>query len=141
MGSNTTDTEYQRKKELLNSYQDLQRQVVGLSHELTKWGALGTKIAQSYEQGFGASGDSKPELGGTGLADIRFKIERELRKAIKCRDEVENLVKKAQKKRYRDLLTLHFINGMSVKDIADFYEKESCTIRKVLSNAIKELDI
>ena len=43
--------------------------------------------------------------------------------------------------RYREVLEMHFINGMSVYSIAKALKKEEKSVHKIINAALKELDI
>lgn len=137
-----TDAEYQRKYDRLNSYQELQHQINGLTNELTKWAAIGTNIAQKYEQGFGGGDcDSKTERGGTGLAVIQAQIKAELSQAINNRDSVLKAIAKATKKRHKAILTYKFVNGMSNSQIADMIGKDIRNVRRAVHSAVDSIEL
>ncbi len=135
-----TDAEYKKIYDKLNSYQELQYRINGLTNELTKWAAIGTNIAQKYEQGFGGDCDSKTESGGTGLAVVQAQIRDEITQAKKYRYEVVTLLEKASKRRQRTLLTYKFINGLSYEQIATMLGKDISSVRRAIKTAIESME-
>lgn len=136
------DDDYKRKSNILFAYQDLQKRVVALSYELTKWGTIGTGIQQRYEQGFGG-GDvsSKPEIAGAGLAEVTQKIKAELQEATKARDKIKQAIDSVKNRRYRAMLTYRFINGMSCSEVATMIGKTERSVYMIIKHAVKLTEV
>lgn len=136
-------SEFERKKMYLNQYQEAQRKIAGLTAEMEKWGCLATKVNQAYDiTGSGnVKGSSKTEMGAINISSILAKINSEIKDAETVRQSVKEAVKKVQKKRYRELLEMRYINGLTPHEISDLYEKDERSIRRTLNHAIETLDI
>ena len=135
--------DFKAKKEFLESYIVLQRKIGGLTHELSKWGSIGTKITSGYNDGLGGSSvGSKTELAGVGLSEVRKEIEMCLNEAVREREKVIEAINHCQRLRHRELLTLKYVNGFSNGKIAEMLgKKEDGTIYKAVNNAINAMDI
>ena len=135
--------EFERKKMYLNQYQEAQRKIAGLTAEMEKWGCLATKVNQAYDiTGSGnVKGSSKTEMGAINISSILAKINAEIKDAETVRQSVKEAVKKVQKKRYRELLEMRYINGLTPHEISDLYEKDERSIRRTINHAIETLDI
>ena len=135
--------EFERKKMYLNQYQEAQRKIAGLTAEMEKWGCIATKVNQAYDiTGSGkVKGSSKTEMGAINISSILAKINAEIKDAETVRQSVKEAVKKVQKKRYRELLEMRYINGLTPHEISDLYEKDERSIRRSINHAIDELDI
>ena len=135
--------EFERKKMYLNQYQEAQRKIAGLTAEMEKWGCIATKVNQAYDiTGSGnVKGSSKTEMGAINISSILAKINAEIKDAETVRQSVKEAVKKVQKKRYRELLEMRYINGLTPHEISDLYEKDDRSIRRTINHAIETLDI
>ena len=136
-----TDAE---KREYLEQYQTAQRRIVGLTHELEKWQTIGTKVNNAI--GGGGSGSnvksSKVEMAAVNVGDILKKIQVEINTAAEIRDTVLDVINQRSKRlRYREILKMYFVNGMSVPELAKELKKGNRTITNAIAVAIKELDI
>ena len=136
-------TEFERKKIFLQQYQDAQKRIYALTEEMEKWGCIATKVNQAYDiTGCGnGKGSSKTEMGAINISSILAKINAEIKDAEIVRQSVKDAVKKVQKKRYRELLEMRYINGLTPHEISDLYEKDERSIRRSINHAIDELDI
>ena len=136
-------TEFERKKIFLQQYQDAQKRIYALTEEMEKWGCIATKVNQEYDiTGSGnVKGSSKTEMGAINISSILAKINAEIKDAEIVRQSVKDAVKKVQKKRYRELLEMRYINGLTPHEISDLYEKDERSIRRSINHAIDELDI
>ena len=125
-------------------YQNLQNRIIGLTHEIEKWESIASKV-NSAINGSGVSyGDnsSKVERGAVNVADIINSIQTEINSAKYVRDEILNTIRtKCRVMRYREVLEMYFINGMSVYSIAKALKKEEKSVHKIINAALKELDI
>lgn len=69
-------------------------------------------------------------------------ITEEFQQAFEIRKNVKAAIdNKCKRKRYAEILTLKYINGMPDGGIADEYKKDVRTIKNVLRTAIESLDI
>lgn len=134
----------QEKREYLMHYQDAQNRIIGLTHEIEKWESIALKVNSAINGSGVSSGDnsSKVERGAVNVADIVKSIQIEINSAKDVRDEVLNTIRtKCRVMRYREVLEMHFINGMSVYNIAKALKKEDKSVQKIINAALKELDI
>ena len=132
------------KRKYLEEYQSLQRAIIGFTSELEKWKSIGGKVNSVMDAtGVRSGGNvSKVERSAVNTSDILRDIQNDINKAQKHRgDIVATINEKSAKMRHRELLTLHFVNGMSVRQIAKLYSKEDKTVSNAISVAIRELDI
>ena len=136
-------TEFERKKIFLQQYQDAQKRIYALTEEMEKWVCLAAKANQAYDiTGRGnVKGSSKTEIGAINISPILAKINAEIKDAETVRQSVKEAVKKVQKKRYRELLEMRYINGLTPHEISDLYEKDERSIRRTINHAIETLDI
>ncbi len=135
---------YKEKVDFLKSYQAAVHRMKGLSLEYEKYKHIGGAISQqiSAAPAHGSGTGDKTGKAGMGMADIRNQIEQETREAFEIRKNVKAAIdNKCKRKRYAEILTLKYINGMSDSGIADEYKKDVRTIKNVLRTAIESLDI
>lgn len=114
-------TEFERKKIFLQQYQESQKRISALAEEMEKWGCLATKVNQAYDiTGSGSGkGSSKAETGAINISSILAKINAEIKDAEILRQSVKDAIKKAQKKRYMELLEMRYINGLTTAAISN----------------------
>lgn len=134
----------QEKREYLMQYQDAQNRIIGLTHEIEKWESIALKVNGAINGSGVSSGDnsSKVERGAVNIADIIKSIQTEINSAKDVRDEILTTIRtKCRVMRYREVLEMYFINGMSVYSIAKALKKEEKSVHKIINAALKELDI
>lgn len=136
-------SEFERKKIFLSQYQEAQKRIAGLTEEMEKWGCLATKVNQAYNLGGtgGGNGSSKAETGAVNITFILAQIQAEIKTAEEIRIEVSKACQKASKRRYKALLSLRYVNGMSTRQIANLYAVDERSMRRSINHAIDELDI
>ena len=136
-------SEFERKKLYLNQYQEAQRKIAGLTAEMEKWGCLATKVNQAYNLGGsgGGNGSSKAETGAVNITALLAQIQAEIITAENVRGMVVKACEKATKRRYKALLQMRFVNGLSPAKIAEACDKDERSIRRSINHAIDELDI
>lgn len=136
--------EVKEKREYLGEYQRIQNHIAGLTHEIEKWKSIGDKVNSAMDaSGIHAGGNSsKVENSAVNTADILRDIQNDVNRAKKQRDDIITIInEKSSKMRHRELLTMHFVNGMSVSKIAKQLKKEDKTVANAITVALKELDI
>ena len=69
------------------------------------------------------------------------KIQVEINTAEDQRQTVLDAISKGKKLRQREILRMHFVNGMSVAKIARRLGKEEKTVSNAITNALRDLDI
>ena len=132
------------KREYLMRYQNAQNRIIGLAHEIEKWQGIAEKVNSALNNSGVSSGDnsSKIERGAINVVDIITSIKIEINSAKDVRDEVLNTIRtKCGKMRYRELLEMRFVNGMSEREIAKINKKDVKSISKAITAAIKSIDI
>ena len=132
------------KRDYLMHYQSVQNRIIGLTHEIDKWESIASKVNSAINGSGVYSGDnsSKVERGAVNVADIIKSIQIEINGAKDVRDEILNTIRtKCRVMRYREVLEMYFINGMSVYSIAKALKKEEKSVHKIINAALKELDI
>ena len=136
-------TEFERKKIFLQQYQDAQKRIYALTEEMEKWGCIATKVNQAYDiTGCGnGNGSSKAETGAVNITALLAQIQAEIRTAENVRGMVVKACEKAPKRRYKALLQMRFVNGLSPAKIAEACDKDERSIRRSINHAIDELDI
>ena len=133
--------EYERKKAILSNYISLQHSIIGYTEELAKWGAIGTKINQSYQESIGTGENtSKPEIAGINLAEIKKNIEKDIAKCIEERDYIKNAVDTAPS-RYWEILKFRYINGLSARKIAEIMQKDERSVKRILKDATLSVNV
>lgn len=134
-------SEYERKKEILTRYIFLQKRICGYGEELAKWTSIGTKINQSYHEGIGTvSNDSKPEISGINLAEIKKKIIKDIEYCVIERNKIKNAIDTAPK-RYSDVLIFRYVNGMKTREIAGIMNKDERSVRRIIKDATLSVKI
>ena len=133
---------YEDKLKYLCQYQDVIRKIKGLEFEREKWHNIGLDIAQKYSDMPPCGGsDSKVEKSAVGAQAIYETICEEEAAAKILREEIKKAIQTVKKARYRQVLEMRYINGMTVYRIADEYSKSEQNIRKILKNAVCEIEI
>lgn len=134
-----------REKRLyLGGYRKMQTRIIGLTHELERWQNIATKVnsAMDVTGVRGGGNTSKIERATVNTMDILADIRNDIIDAKKMRDHIiDTINRKSRKMRHRELLTMHFINGMSVAKIAKTLNKENKTVANAIAVAIKDLNI
>lgn len=130
------------KKEYLNRYQAAQKRIIGLTHEVEKWQAIGERANSVIGIGGGSNvKQSRVEVAGVNVADIIADIQKDIDAQRTVREEIKQIIGKCWPLRYQEILTMRYVNGMSVADIARQEHKERKTIANMLTSALKKLDI
>lgn len=131
---------YQEKVDFLRMYNDNSVRIYGLSQEAERWRQIATSI--------GASSDGLPHRTPAGgrienaaahAADIVREIELDIETARAEREQVKDIISTASR-RQRNLLELHYINGVSPFNIANQYGKSEKWIRQMLKDAVNNLN-
>ena len=132
------------KRKYLSEYQNIQNQIFGLVHELEKWKSVGEKVnsAMSNSGSTGKNTSSKVELSAVNTSDIIRTIQFDITEAERKRADIINtLNQKCRRLRHKEILTMYFVNGMSVYSIARKLNKDDKTVSNSITNALREMDI
>lgn len=134
---------YRQKKTFLESYLANARRIKALTYEIERWETLATGITQKLKQDVVSGGavDSKIENYAIKIVELENQLQLEINAAMQTRDETLYIISKAKNYRYRELLELRYVNGLSVRRIAREMEKTEDNIYKLIRLAIKTLDI
>ena len=81
------------------------------------------------------------EKSAVNTTDILKKIQFEINAAENERQNVLDAISKGKKLRQREILRMHFVNGMSVAKIARRLGKEEKTVSNAITNALRDLEI
>lgn len=131
---------YQEKVDFLRMYNDNAFRIYGLSQEAERWRQIATSIGSSYDGlPHGTPSGGKIENAAAHAADIVRDIESDIETARAERDQVKDIISTASR-RQRNLLELHYINGVSPFDIANQYGKSEKWIRQMLKDAVNRLN-
>ena len=131
---------YQEKVDFLRMYNDNSVRIYGLSQEAERWRQIATSIGASYDGlPHGTPSGGKIENAAAHAADIVREIESDIETARAEREQVKDIIITASR-RQRNLLELHFINGVSPFEIANQYGKSEKWIRQMLKDAVNNLN-
>jgi DNA-directed RNA polymerase specialized sigma24 family protein len=72
-------------------------------------------------------------------ADLVAIINKEIAEAEAKRELVKKMIEEIQNQRHRLLMELHYINGLSIAEIAVKYDKSEKWIRESVKNAVNTL--
>ena len=133
---------YQEKKEILEQYQNSVHKIIGLQRELEEWTTIATNITQKLSVVNVKSGNSdKIANSAIKCNDIMDIIEDEIKNADKKRVKVKEIISSCKNYRYQDILTMIYINGMSVSKLAIECNKDRRLMYKMITTAINSIEI
>ena len=130
---------YEEKANFLCLYRDNTTRLYGLAQEADRW----RQIAMCTS----SKGDGMPQGSHTGgkvanasinAADIVREIEQDIEAAHAERQQIREIIRTAPRRK-RQLLELHYINGLHPAQIANQCGKSEEWIRKSLRNAVNAL--
>lgn len=132
---------YEEKVDFLRLYADNTIRLHGLALEAERW----EQIAQSMSVNLdampkGSGNGGKMSNGAINAVAILSEIEADTEAARAEREQVKQVIQTAPRRK-RQLLELHYINGMKPGDIANEYGKSEEWIRKSIRNAVNSLEI
>ena len=132
---------YKQKKEILEQYQNAVHRIKGLQREYETWLTIGTGITQKLSPVNVKSGNSdKIADAAIKCAEIQSQIAQEIDTAEKERLNTISLINSCVNARHKDILTMIYINGMSVNSVARSYNKDRVLIYKSLKTAVNQLN-
>ena len=134
---------YKEKKETLEGYSSSVKRIVCLQRELEQWHTISTGITQKISPVIVNTNDnnSKVESCAIKCAEIEELILNEIKTAEHNRDQVNKIIEGVRDIRKRDLLTMRYINNVSVRKIAILYDADVNSIYKQLRRTITSLNI
>lgn len=133
---------YKQKKETLEQYQNAVHRIKGLQREYETWLIIGTGITQKLSPVNVKSGNSdKIANAAIKCAEIQTQIAQEIDIAENERLSAISVINSCTNARHKDILTMIYINGMSVNSVAMSYNKDRALIYKSLKTAINQLNV
>lgn len=134
---------YKEKKEILEGYISCQHKIVGLQKELENWETIATSITQKITPVIVNTNDnnSKVETCAIKCVEIQQKIIDEIKSAQYNRNIVQDAIERMKDTRKRDILTMRYVNGMSVSDIAIKLNKDRNNIYKMIRTGIRNVEL
>ena len=113
-----------------------------MQREYETWLTIGTGITQKLSPVNVKSGNSdKIADAAIKCAEIQSQIAQEIDTAEKERLNTISLINRCSNTRHKDILTMIYINGMSVNSVARSYNKDRVLIYKSLKTAINQLNV
>jgi DNA-directed RNA polymerase specialized sigma24 family protein len=131
---------YQEKIDFLESYQLETLRIYGLAQEAKQWREIAMCTA-SNNDGTPGSGEisRKVQNNAVKAADLVAIINKEIAEAEAKRELVKKMMEEIQNQRHRLLMELHYINGLSISEIAVKYDKSEKWIRELVKNVVNTL--
>lgn len=131
---------YENKIELLESYREHTMHLYGLAQEAEQWRSIAESTA-SNNDGMPRGSDTGQKVQNAAIkaADIVAQINSEIEDAKIKREAVRDFIKTSPNPRYRLLLEMHYINGLSVADISRQNDKGEKWIREMLKKAVNSI--
>lgn len=131
---------YQEKVAFLESYQLEALRIYGLAQEAQQWREIATSTG-SNNSGMPSAGNisQKVQNNAVRAADLVAIINNEIAAAEAKRELVKNILETVQSQRHRLLMELHYLNGLSIPEIAVKYDKSEKWIRESIKNAVNSL--
>lgn len=134
---------YNEKKECLEAYNAAMRRIVCLQRELDQWHTIATSVTQKISPVIVNTNENNSRVENCAIkcAEIEQVIMREIEEAENSRSRVSGIIENVRDTRKKDLLTMRYINNVSVKKIAILYDADVNSIYKQLRRTITKLDI
>ena len=134
---------YKEKRELLNSYRSSVIRIKGLQRELGEWEAIANNITQKIKPVMVNSSKtgSKLESDAIKILEIETQLNQELNAIIQTRTSVNDIINTVRDTRKRDILTLRYINGIPVREIARNRNVAEQNIHKIIKRTIQSINI
>ena len=131
---------YQEKVEWLKSYQIIDAKIGSLTDELQVWNNRATKITTSFS--------SEPKAAGGGdqlqkcvdkICELQEELAREMQLLQRRRQEIERAINTLDDERFRGVLYLKYIEGMTFEQVADSIPYSSKQVYRIHKKAIESL--
>ena len=121
----------QNKKRWLIRYRDIDDEIDELLDERRRWMEVATKITATGGDGMPGGGSERGALENAAIkcADISAQIDSKISEMVMVRREIRKSISHVRDHRYRRLLRLHYISGMTFEEVAD---KMHYTVRWIL---------
>lgn len=134
---------YKEKKERLESYIRSVRRINALAIELEQWRTIATGITQKISPVIVNTNEvnSKVERCAIKCSEIEQTILEEMAQAEYDRQITKTMIDNIKDSRKRELLTMRYINGASVRKIAIIYNADENNIYKQLRRTIQKIEL
>lgn len=133
---------YKQKKEILEQYQNAVHGIKGLQREYETWETIATSITQKLSPVTVKSGNSdKMANAAIKCAEIKTEIAKEIDIAENERLKTIALINGCTNARHKDILTMIYINGMSINSLATIFDKDRRGIYFLIKTAINRLNV
>lgn len=134
---------YKEKKERLEAYTQAMHRISGLQKELESWRTIATNITQKISPVIVNTNEvsSKVERCAIKCVEIQRLIESEIEQAEYERTMAKIIIDSIKDSRKRELLTLRYINDVSVRKIAILYDADENSIYKQIRRTIARIDL
>jgi len=131
---------YQEKADFLRLYRDNSIRLHGLALEAERWRQIAMSTGANQE-GVPARTPTAGRVANAAInaAAIVKEIESDIEAAHAERQQIKDIIQTAPRRK-RQLLELHYINGMRAGDIANEYGKSEKWIRQMLRDAVNSLN-
>ena len=131
---------YQKKVEWLKSYQIIDAKIGSLTDELQVWNNRTTKITTSFS--------SEPKAAGGGdqlqkcvdkICELQEELAREMQLLQSRRQEIERAINTLEDERFRSVLQLKYIEGMTFEEVADKIPYSCRQVHRIHKTAIEKI--
>ena len=104
MRANAAERDLKRLEALRDHYESVGKAIT------SQWGSTGSG---------GRNNSSRVEVAAVGIADSELDFMAELARYRAIVNEAENVINRIQQARFRQILTLHYLAGLALADVAD----------------------
>ncbi len=130
------------KKAWLAEYRESMNKTRSLSEELQRWKDIAERVNQSLNPApAGGGGSDKIGRAAVMIADLQRSIEEEICIAERKRAERIKAIEAVRNTRYRTVLRMYYISGMSFFKISCILGKSERNIQDIHKKAIKQVKI
>ena len=109
-----------KAKDFFRRARSAEQDIKRLGRMIDHYSAVGTSISSKWGGIGGGKGNtqSKVEAAAVGLFDAEKSIIDELKRYRQIVAEAENVISRIPQDRFREIITLHYLAGMSLADVA-----------------------
>ena len=130
----------QEKKRYLLRYQDIDDEIAALIEERAVWRERATKITASTGGTKGGGSEQRTmENAAIKCAQISTEIDRKISEAAAARREIRSCINRVRDPRFRRLLRLHYISGLTFEEVAERMHYSCRWILKLHGQALADL--
>ena len=130
------------KKAWLSGYRESMNRIKALSEELQRWKDIAERVNQSLNPA-PPSGGGSDKIGRAAvmIADLQRSIEAEIQEAEEKRTARIKSIESIRNTRYRTVLRMYYISGMSFFKISCILGKSERNIQDIHKKAIRQVQI